>query len=275
VGASRPLQAWFSSGHRRATAAAVALLPPDGAGFLRADVGGVVTAAAEPDLWKSGLEPTLTGGEAAEHYQHAERLVGVELPKLRSGYEALLAARGLAARHEGYLLYAILEGTERLSLCFAEVRVRPGDAATEARCRFYAGWLAHYAEDLEQPLHTTMHHDGWALPDGSSPASGIHLKVDALFDLSDLASAPAPAVPGEPAPYADLRAAVLAEFAASHALVDRVYALETALRAGGGDPGLAAFACERYRATTLFVARLFATAWERSATLELPSWFGE
>ncbi len=55
------------------------------------------------------------------------------------------------------------------------------------KCLVYAGRLAHYAADLEQPLHTTVDYDGrtQAAKDAKnktfkSPHTGIHTKVDAL-----------------------------------------------------------------------------------------------
>ena len=72
----------------------------------------------------------------------------------------------------------------------------------------------------------------------------------------------------------DLWKAVLAELATSHALVDATYALAPALAAADGmeNERVVAFTCERYGATARFLATLFAWAWERSATLELPGW---
>jgi hypothetical protein len=29
---------------------------------------------------------------------------------------------------------------------------------------FYMGWVGHYVADAAQPLHNSMHHDGWSGP---------------------------------------------------------------------------------------------------------------
>jgi hypothetical protein len=48
----------------------------------------------------------------------------------------------------------------------------------KAKILYIAGVLAHYTEDAAQPLHTTVDFDGRLKPDGTSPRSGIHRKVD-------------------------------------------------------------------------------------------------
>ncbi len=38
-------------------------------------------------------------------------------------------------------------------------------AFIEQTCAFYVAWLGHYIGDGSQPLHDTIHHDGWQGPD--------------------------------------------------------------------------------------------------------------
>jgi hypothetical protein len=175
----------------------------------------------------------------------------------------------------GLLPYAVLEGQQRLTIAFAEHRRWPEDPWIRQKIVLYAGYLAHYAGDLDQPLHTTVHHDGRALPDHSSPRTGIHQLVDGLFERVPLD--PAALVRGLVVDeQADPWAAIKGEMTRSHALVDPVYALEPALRAGaeGGTYGapVVSFTEERFRATAGFLANLFYTAWRRSASVEMPSW---
>jgi hypothetical protein len=35
----------------------------------------------------------------------------------------------------------------------------------ESTCAFYVAWMGHYIGDGSQPLHDTIHHDGWQGPD--------------------------------------------------------------------------------------------------------------
>ncbi len=268
-----PASAWLTEGHRRVTVSAVELLPETVPAFFREGAAAVGQVAIDPDLWKSADAPHLADSEGPEHYLDVELLGGRPLPAKRSDYLRLLGELGIAPNEAGLLPWALVEGVERLTLCFAEQRRWSDDEGIRAKCRVYAGWLAHYAGDLVQPLHTTIHHDGWALPDGRPSYSGIHRKIDALFESSPFD--PAAAVAGiEPAPFADLPAAVVAEFERSHRLVDRTYGLEAVLAGPNGiaAPEVVAFACERYGVVARFLSSLYLTAWERSATVELPRW---
>ena len=54
-----------------------------------------------------------------------------------------------------------------------------GRAQTENLSRdiaFYVGWLGHYTADGAQPLHDTIHHDGWQGPNphGYTTDPAIH-----------------------------------------------------------------------------------------------------
>jgi hypothetical protein len=276
VAATSPAPAWHTIGHGLAAAAAVRALPAGLPDFFRAGAGAVAHSAADPDLFKSRSPEiaVLRAAEEPEHYIDLERLAGRPLPANRVAYTALLAELGRSSAEIGAVTLAVEEGTLRLALCFAEHRRWPENPHVRAKCLVDAGRLAHYAGDLAQPLHTSIHHDGWALPDGSSPFTGIHAPVDALLERGrfdrELAVAGL-----APAPFDDLHDGIAAELGASHARLDAVYRLEPKLLAAGGgagDPEVEALACERYRATTLFIARLFATAWERSARIELPGW---
>lgn len=265
--------AWLTPGHRMVAVAAVEALPADFPAFFRAGAATVGHLSVDPDLHKNAGTPELKVREEPEHYVDLERLANLPLPPTRAELFWRMAEIGRGPADVGYLPYAVIEGTQRLALCFAEHRRWPGNDTVREKCLLYAGLLAHYAADLEQPLHTTIHHDGWALPDGRSPFTGIHRRVDALFERVPF-DAQAAADGLAPEPFPDLRQGVLDELEASHARLDAAYRLEPALAAEGGlaDPAVVAFTCERYRATALFLARLFATAWEQSARLELPSW---
>lgn len=267
-----PVAAWHTEGHRLVAADAVRLLPPAMPAFFRAGALAVGHAAVDPDLWKARDTPQLRDRESPEHYLDSEFLDGRELPPLRSDYLLLLAERGLSGSRVGTLPYAVVEAAQRLTLALAEHRRWPRNRHVRSKALVYAGLLAHYAADLCQPLHTTVDHDGRALPDMTSPRSGIHDAVDSLFERVrfDRASAVRGA---EVRRFDDLRGAVASELARSHALVDRVYGLEPKLSGEPPDaPQVVAFTRERYRAATALIASLFWTAWQDSAAIELPAW---
>lgn len=286
VGLSAPgAEAWLTPGHRRVTISAVRLLPESVPAFFRDGAATIAEGAVDPDAWRNQGTPSLADRETPEHYLDTELLGGEALPPLRSDYLALLARLGRAPKQVGFLPYAIVEGAERLALCFAEHRRWPDNEAIRAKCLFVAGLLSHYAGDLQQPLHTTIHHDGRARPDGSSPLIGLHRPTDALFQLDPNADSALAAKEAIAAP-AELWAAVRSELARSFALVDRVYELAPRIvEQPEGAPGapvpptpavdaaaLQAFTAERYRSAARFIAELMLWSWERSASIELPNW---
>jgi len=274
LGGTTAASAWLTAGHARVAADAVRLLPRDVPGFFRNRPQEVGQSAVDPDYWKIRDAPALGDAERPRHYLDVERLDGEPLPATRSEYLRLLAAKKLEVSQVGLLPYSIVESFEKLELCFAQWRRRAADRGVEAKCRVFAGELAHYAGDLEQPLHTTIHHDGRALPDGESPRTGLHKKVDGLFTNARFDAAAA--LRGvAPRLLPDVWQTVLVQFAQSHALVDQVYAFEAKLFAedgGATDPAVVGFTAERYRATAELLSSLFLTAWERSKGVEVPSW---
>ena len=303
-----PARAWFTVGHAKVARAAVRALPAEVPRFFRDGAFRVGEAAVDPDLFKDRNLVALRAAEDPNHYLDWELIAGMPLPADRWAFIAQVGERKVAPNNVGILPYSLLESVQRLTMTFAEYRHYPGDEAIQQKALVYAGWLAHYAGDLEQPLHTTIHHDGRALPDGSTPKTGIHQLVDGLLER----------VPFDEATvthdlpiqvYPDAWAAIQAELAKSHALVDHVYTLEpdlrkafppppppaptpTAARPGAPSPpanlepaataaptprppvppSVTTFTTERFRATASFLASLYRTAWEQSSAIQLPSW---
>lgn len=266
---------WHGPGHDRATRPAAAALPKDVPAFFVEGAATIAHCSADPDLFRLRAQPELRDGEVPEHYFDLELLKGAEIPPSRSAFVALCAKKGQTPADVGFLPYAVVEWTQRLALAFAEHRKWPDNKHIRMKALVYAGILSHYAQDACQPLHTTIHYDGRARADGSSPRTGIHAKVDAL--LQKLTPDPQAAAKGvNPVVFDKLLPGVVAEIKRSHALVAKVYQLENEipdleapLPAG---TEVAAFARERLRAAATFTASLYLTAWRKSAELQLPEW---
>lgn len=277
--------AWHTQGHRIATEAAVDSLPASLPRFFRDGAETVAHSSIDPDLFKPDGFPELNAGESPEHYLDVELLGGRPFPPTRYDLIKLVTWLGSEPGGEaiefgpaqtGMLPYSIVEGAQRLTVVFAEHRRFPHNPRIQAKALVYAGILAHYAGDLCQPLHTTVHHNGRANPDGSSPRTGIHHQVDVLFERGGFDRSGA--LEGlELEVFEDFMSAVKSEFADSHALVETVYELEPLLPAREDQvsplpPAVRVFTEQRYRAAVRFTASLFLTAWEKSAEVELPGW---
>ncbi|MCC6579381.1 MAG: hypothetical protein IT440_03005 [Phycisphaeraceae bacterium] len=263
-----PCIAWLSDGHVKATKEAMTWLEDKGLPKFFMDHGDdIAREATLPDLWSERMMPELRDGERANHYIDLELLQDRPLPPTRHQFIALCAEMKLNPVDAGYLPYAVTEQTQKLAMTMAEHRKWPDDKAIQQRILSEAAHLAHYAQDLAQPLHVTVHHDGW-----EQPGSGIHFRMDSLFQRMTVRA-------GEPNASAwdklDV-AAVMQCVNSSHALVKRVYELQVDLPPREGDwmpnAAIQKLADDRFRAAVKQTADLILTAWKMSEKIKLPAW---
>ena len=277
---SLPARPWSAHGHRVISEAAVAALPAEMPDFLRHGGKTVAQASLNPDLVRLRDTPQLRSAVGPEHYLDAELLpphLTGSLPRRRYDYLGELVRSGGNPAFVGLLPYAIEENVQRLAVAFAEYRRWSGTWAVQMKALEIAGAVSHYAGDLEQPLHTTVHHNGRALPDGTSPRTGIHRLVDSLpgriaLDAGDTQRSSGDEVPS----LGELFSYIEREFGRSHRLVDRVYELEPLLsweEPETPDPEVVAFTRERILRAAGFVAALIESAWRESERIELPDWY--
>ena len=275
---------WYGPGHRAASLLAVDILPEEMPAFFRQGGAAIAHSSVDSDLFTRPLaRAELHEAEAPEHYFDVELLEGVQPPPGRYQFIELCARKGLRPEKVGLLPYAVTECTGRLAVAFAEHRKWPQDPIIRQKCLHYAGILAHYAQDLNQPLHLTVHYDGRVpRPGDPSPRSGIHARVDDL--LAKAAALPVPATSTAPAtapakalaPFDELFGDVMDQVRRNRQLVEKVYELEKLLP-GKDEPLLpggpvADFALQRLGASAEFTARLFLTAWRDSGKINIPSW---
>jgi hypothetical protein len=273
--ASRPALAWYQEGHILMTRGGMSLVGDRLPEFFVAGVGTITHCVVDPDYMKHPAAAQLRDAENPEHYLDLELLEGREMPPTRYAYLELVGELGVKPDKAGTLPYAVSEAAQRLELAFAEYRRWPDNPHIRAKCLDYAGWLSHYAQDLEMPLHTTIHWDGRAVEGEKYQRTGIHAKVDDLphrFTLDEVDWPDGETI--EPAE--DVFAAVVAELHEAHGHVDAVYAIESDLpevkATAELTPAVRRFGLERIRRGGIFTARLYLTAWRRSADIELPDW---
>ena len=267
---------WHNAGHHKATMAAVAATKGALPAFFTANAASIAHSALDPDAFTRPIAPSaLHHAESPEHYFDFEVLALECFPGYRYEFLALCAESGVDPTKVGLLPYAVTEATEKLTVAFAEHRKWPDNPHIRNKSLVYAGLLSHYAQDLTQPLHVTIHWDGRAKEDFSSPRTGIHLKVDALPGKLDITTEQI--IKGiEAKPFDELFRSVMSEIHRTHALVEKVYALEANLPGmsepieGGSD--VEKLAIERLRAAAAFTASLYLTAWKDSERIEIPEW---
>lgn len=186
AGSAGQALAWGDTGHRMIGQLAIEALPTSIPAFLRApqaamDVGEL---AREPDRSRSAgrtHDQDRDPGHFVDGDDNGKVLAGPPLghtPVTRAEYEKQLQAVGADGWRAGYLPYSIVEGWQQLVKDFAYWRA---DAAGEkaAQDPAHKTWLkqdrlrrerqivitlgvwAHYVGDASQPLHTSVHYDGW------------------------------------------------------------------------------------------------------------------
>ena len=269
-------RAWWSGGHGILTRAAVEAVPDEIPEFFRSGGGMIAHCAFDPDVSKNRGTPAVASSEHSEHYIDLELLKGRALPKNRYEFTQLCAEIGIRPEKVGLVPYAVAEWTERLAVAFAEHRKWPDNLFIQNKCMVYAGFLAHYAQDMCQPLHLTVDYNGRRQPDGTLLHKGIHEKVDALVEFLEMKPADL-AEAQEIAPLDNLMTDISKSVESGYALVDRVYDLADSLpntrdKEWTSVPEVIEFARERARESVRFTACLYLTAWRISKTVELPSW---
>src|SRR4029077_12534563 len=95
-------------------------------------------------------------------------------------------------RWTGTLPYAAMENYDRMKSAMRLYRSAAADPSVESQkdakylaqdIAFYMGWLGHYTADGAQPLHDTIHHDGWqgTNPKNYSRDPAIHVRFETGF----------------------------------------------------------------------------------------------
>lgn len=181
-----PAFAWGAAGHRMVGEIAAENFSPDLPAFLRKpgvarDIG---EWAREPDRSKGAGRIHDTGRDPAHFFELDENgkvwggPAASDLPPTREAYEKALQAVDTDSYRTGYLPYAIIDGWQQLVKDFTYWRILKAALRHEkdpARRAYYSqdikrresqtiqdlGIWAHFVGDGSQPLHMTIHRDGW------------------------------------------------------------------------------------------------------------------
>lgn len=291
------VDAWGSTGHRMIGVAAVRALPDSLPAFIRgmdaaAEVGEF---SREPDRSKGAGQPHDRERDTAHfvdlddtgHIMTANGLSIDALPNLKSEYDAQLLAAGIKVDDAGYLPYAIMDGWQQLVRDFAYWRVlsaieaREVDPAKRAwyredRLRREAltlrdmGILSHYVGDGSQPLHTSIHFNGWGdypNPEGFTNSRQTHgafeggfIRRNVRLDMVEAAMA-APMLDGF-----EMKRSIVSYLKTGVGQVVPFYTLEKAGAFAEGDARGVAFATERVAAGAAELRDLTILAWQASET---------
>ncbi len=269
-----PALAWWSGGHDILTQAAVKALPDEMPEFFRSVTAEKLIAhsAYDPDVSKNRNMPNARIAEHGEHYFDLELIKDNPIPADRDAFIKLCAEMNLVPSKVGFLPYALAEWTERLAIAFAEYRKWPDNTMIQYKCYLYAGFLAHYAQDMCQPLHLTVHFNGIVQEDGTILHRGIHEKVDSSIEIMKLNSSEL-AKNQSVKQVGELLPAITKQIQDGFSHVDRVYELvEDYEKLKTPSQELIDFTQDRSKESVRWTSSLFYTAWKLSETITLPGW---
>lgn len=247
-------------------------LPSDVPAFFRQACDRFVYLVNEPDRWKASRDSALAALNPPDHYFDLEFWGDGKLPTTRYAFLLEAAKRGLITdakpvANVGTAPWVVAEYADRLVIHFRQWRETREDTDADKLVRrqveeniiYTAGILSHFVTDLGNPLHCTIHHNGWreGAPNprrylAEKDSRNLHARFESNFveravDDKDMAALPAPRRVG---PW-------LAEteqfIRRQNGFVEKVYTLEAEGSFGSGK--------ETPEARTFLLARLGDAAW--------------
>jgi hypothetical protein len=291
--AGLPALAWGALGHRLVSRVGIETLPASLPSFVRdpTAVAEISTLGPEADRLKG------SGASWDPDFDHGHFIdIGDDgtvgglsldaLPSSREAYDTALRATGSDQYKTGYLPYEIVDGYEQVTTDFAYWRVDTVGERTGAsdadKAYFHAerqlretltlrdiGYWSHFVADASQPLHISVHYNGWGDYPNPNKYSNSHT-IHARFETALVRAAANDAtVKALVAPYtpsdASIQARTAAYLRASLAGVPMVYRLEAAGEIDRPSPAAAAFVNARLSAGAAMLRDLIADAWRESA----------
>jgi hypothetical protein len=279
---AQPAVAWGNEGHTYINRIATEKIPAIMPRFLRRAAAEIAYFGPEPDRWRNPAELALKNAQEPDHFIDLERVSWLDpLPPGRYEFDRKLYEKHAATpdhaddylpEHVGLQPYITMEVYGRLKAAFREYRLlqathQPTQAVQQAII-FYAGWLGHYVADGSQPLHTTIHYNGWVgpNPNGYTTEHGIHSKFEAAYVTANITPKDFAGFVNSPQRLDDPFARYVAYLRDSNTMVENVYSLE---KAGGfvgkGTPAAFDFTTHRLAAGSQMLLDLWYTAWLESA----------
>lgn len=285
--------AWGSTGHRIIGLVAMKNLPPDLPAFLLTPqaVWQVGELAREPDRWRgSGLvhDSERDPGHFVDVMDDLTVMGGPSLkalPPTRQDYDTALRSVGSSQYKAGYLPYSIIDGWQQVKTDLAYWRADAAGekfAKTDEARLFFAndlklrealtirdiGVWAHFVGDASQPMHVSVHYDGWGdypNPEGYTTRKGTHMHFEGPFLRANVSEADVAALM---TPYSDCRCTIETHtenyLAATNSEVVAFYKLEKAHAFDTSTSEGKAFTAARVAAGALMLRDMIVDAWRAS-----------
>lgn len=286
--------AWGATGHRMIGRLAVSALPAETPDFLR-------SAQAVDDVGELSREPDRSKGAGRAHDSDRDpghfldvsddgTVLGgptlAALPPTRAEFDTALRAVGQDSWKSGYLPYSIIEDWQQLVVDFTYWRILSAAEAnpqwTEHHAWFTAdrrrrealvlgdlGRLSHFVGDGSQPLHVSVHYNGWG--DAPNPEGFTTARIHGPFEGELVAATVRPdAAAAAMTPLRLCGCAIeqrtVGYLSGTAKLVIPLYALEKAGGLAGRDARGTAFATRQIAIAASELRDLIVEAWNASAS---------
>ena len=297
-----PAFAWGGKGHRMIGELAVKSFPAEIPAFLKTSTAAIQIGlmAQEPDISRNAGQPhdyDLDPGHFIDASDDGTVLEGPKLsalPASRRDFDTALRAVNSNEYASGYLPYNLMDGYEQLVKDFALLRMdiaaqknakRLGMTTDEVKgfARAQAvreiltlrdlGTWAHFVGDASQPLHVSVHYNGWGdgpNPNGFVTGAGIHAKFESTFVDKNINDAD---VAARLRPYracaTPIQACVQNYLIETQKGVNTVYQFEKDGAYDAVTPAAKSFTAERIAEGAAMLRDLVADAWAESARAQL------
>lgn len=269
-----PATAWGDEGHRYINRVAAEKMPQDVPDFFRTAVDRLSFLGPEPDRWRDSKElfSALREASAPDHFIDIDRPEDfAALPNDRYLYTEWLRARDKDPKDIGFLPYSILEGYQKTQVLFRLWRdpqhVEERDQLQQ-NIIYYAGVLGHYVADASQPLHTTIHYNGWTTSSNPSLYSRepLHWRFEGEFVKAQIKIADFRGLVQAPSRLDDPFSEIMKYIVGSQRQVSELYRLEKTTRWDGANTNAECkkFVASRLAAGSQMLANLWYTAWLNS-----------
>ena len=300
--AQTPAFAWGGTGHRMIGELAVKNFPTTLPAFLRTPQARsqIGLLSQEPDLSRGAGQPHDWDSDPGHFVDVADdgTILGgptlATLPPSRRDYDTALRAAGTNQYTAGFLPYNIMGGWQQLVKDFALLRRDMAAQKYAKKFRMTAqerdmfarqravrelltlrdlGVWAHYIGDASQPMHISVHYDGWG--DGPNPsnyptAKGLHAKFEADFVNANIAGAD---VAARLKPYRPCDCTIQQQtqdyLAASLAQLIPMFELAKAGAFDAATPQSKAFTAEQLAVAATMLRDMVADAWTESGKATL------
>lgn len=224
----------------------------------------------------------------------ADAVSASNMPADREAYDTALRSAGTDQYRQGYLPYEILDGWQQLREDFAYWRVDDytathGETASERaqaeRDRDFVqaatvqdlGVWSHFVGDGSQPLHVTVHYNGWGKypnPEHYSQSRQTHAEFESDFVdhfvtqnevLAHVPTAGTLPIPTALLSQTEVMSAIMRYLRASNAAVPQLYQIKKRHGFSTGTPEAVDFAASRLGAGAAELRDLSVWAWQDSA----------